>query len=204
DGLFFWSFYRGKDADLCLRELYAYAEGQGHPPDVAASYCVDHLLPVLRRERWVIILDGAEVVQHESGPWFGRLVHPELARLVEELATEPLSGVLVLTTRFPLPTLQTRRHARLIDLSVLDTASARGLLQSLGVRGTDADLDEAAAAMGRHAKAVELLGTWLTHFADAAATSYRAMPEGGDANASPEERSVSRVLAAFHSALHAE
>src|SRR5438270_834017 len=25
DGLFFWSFYRGKDADLCLRTLYGYA-----------------------------------------------------------------------------------------------------------------------------------------------------------------------------------
>src|SRR5437667_8269626 len=23
DGVFLWSFYRGKDADLCLRELYA-------------------------------------------------------------------------------------------------------------------------------------------------------------------------------------
>ena len=29
DGIFLWSFYRGKDADLCLRELYAYAAGQG-------------------------------------------------------------------------------------------------------------------------------------------------------------------------------
>src|SRR5205814_5844028 len=132
DGLFFWSFYRGKDADLCLRELYAYAEGLRQPPDVSTSYCVDHLLPVLRRERWVVVLDGAEVVQHESGPWFGRLVHPELARLVEELASEPLPGVVLLTTRFPLPTLQTRRYARLIDLNVLDAASARDLLTSLG------------------------------------------------------------------------
>ena len=27
DGVFLWSFYRGKDSDLCLRELFAYAEG---------------------------------------------------------------------------------------------------------------------------------------------------------------------------------
>src|SRR4051812_25675860 len=37
DGLFFWSFYRGKDADSCLRELYAYAARLGQSPDVAAS-----------------------------------------------------------------------------------------------------------------------------------------------------------------------
>src|SRR5262249_16051786 len=44
DGVFLWSFYRGKDADLCLRELYAYAEGLPAAPDLSASYCVDHLL----------------------------------------------------------------------------------------------------------------------------------------------------------------
>src|SRR5262245_43257551 len=51
DGLFLWSFYRGKDADLLLRQLYAYAEGRDEPGDVSASWCVDHLLPLLRRER---------------------------------------------------------------------------------------------------------------------------------------------------------
>src|SRR6516164_1380346 len=50
DGVFLWSFYRGKDADLCLRELYAYAQGVHHA-EVSAGYCVDHMLPVLRRER---------------------------------------------------------------------------------------------------------------------------------------------------------
>ena len=83
DGVFLWSFYRGKDADLCLRELYAYAEGLPHAPDVAASYCVDHLLPTLRRERWALVLDGTEVVQHDGGPWFGRFAHPELGRLLQ-------------------------------------------------------------------------------------------------------------------------
>src|SRR6516165_388405 len=52
DGVFLWSFYRGKDADLCLRSLYAYAEGLPSLPEVSASYCVDHLLPILAGERW--------------------------------------------------------------------------------------------------------------------------------------------------------
>src|SRR5262245_36710106 len=33
EGVFLWSFYRGKDADLCLRALYAYAAGLAEPPD---------------------------------------------------------------------------------------------------------------------------------------------------------------------------
>src|SRR5436309_14146618 len=87
DGVFLWSFYRGKDSDLCLRELFGYAEGLGQAPEVSASYCVDHLLPLLRRERWALVLDGTEVAQHDAGPWFGRFLHPELGRLLEELAS---------------------------------------------------------------------------------------------------------------------
>src|SRR4051812_8856378 len=125
DGLFLWSFYRGKDADLCLRELYAYAEGLDAAPDLSASYCVDHLLPILRRERWALVLDGIEIAQHERGAWFGRFVHPELGRLLEELAARPLPGVVVLTSRFPLPTLETRTHTRVCSLDSLAPASAR-------------------------------------------------------------------------------
>jgi hypothetical protein len=199
DGTFLWSFYRNKDSDSCLRELYAYAEGMTHAPDISASYCVDHLLGVLRRERWALVLDGAEVVQHETGSWFGRFIHPEVGRLLEELSSAPTPGVVVLTTRFPLPTLAARRHARIISLGALDRDSARGLLASFGVQGTAQDLDEAAAACGRHAKAVELLGTFLVGFKGASARAHRELPEPVlVAGAGAEEVHVTRVLAAYH------
>ena len=177
DGVFLWSFYRGKDADLCLRSLYAYAEGLAQPPELSASYCVDHLLPLLRRQRWAIVLDGTEVAQYDSGSWLGRFLHPELGRLLEELASETMPGVVVLTTRFPLPTLTSRRHARLISLSALDAASARALLVSLGVRGEEAVLEEVAAAGGYHAKAVELLATFLVRYHQGDARRYRELPK---------------------------
>jgi tetratricopeptide (TPR) repeat protein len=205
DGVFFWSFYRGKEADLCLRALYSYATGAAPAADLAASYCVDRVLPVLRRERWALILDGAEVAQYDAGSWQGRFLHPELGRLLEELASEPTPGVAVLTTRFDLPTLVHRRHARLLGLSTLDPESARGLLQSLGVHGAAADLDRVADAGGWHAKGVELLGTYLAHYHGGAAAQLKELPtplplEG----ASAEEQGVARVVAAFQAALAAE
>lgn len=196
DGLFFWSFYRAKDADLCLREWLAYAERLDTPPEVSAAWCVDRLLAVFRRERWAVVLDGAEVVQHEEGPWRGRFVHPDLGRLLEELASEPSPGVVVLTTRFELPTLARRRHVRLVSLDRLGADSARMLLASLGARG---DLDHVAAIAGRHAKAVELLGTYLVRFHDGDAERLDVPPGEDD-----EEASVARVLAAFQRALPAE
>jgi hypothetical protein len=205
DGIFLWSFYRGKDADLCLRSLYAYAEGMEHPADLSASYCVDHLLPILRREHWAVVLDGTEVAQYDGGSWLGRFVHPELGRLLEELASEPLPGVMVVTTRFPLPTLMTRRHARLISLSGLDAESARALLSSLGVRGEAASLDEVAGAGGHHAKAVELLGTFLVRYHQGDARLHKELPELARAEgASEEEYRVARVLAAYQQTLPEE
>jgi hypothetical protein len=212
DGIFLWSFYRGKDVDLCLRELYAFAADLAHTRDVSATYCVDHLLPLLRRQRLVLLLDGTEVVQYDSGPWFGRFIHPELGRLLEEIASAPMAGVVVLTTRFSLPELERRRHARVLGLAGLDGASARALLRGVGVRGSDADLDEAAAYAGFHAKAVELLGTLLVRFHDGDARRCRALeprlqpaeagtPTGEETD---EEHKVARVLAGYRSSLPTE
>lgn len=205
DDVFLWSFYRGKDADLCLRSLYAYAEELRQPPELSASYCVDHLLPLLRRERWAIVLDGTEVAQYDSGSWLGRFLHPELGRLLEELASEPLPGVVALTTRFSLPSLTTRRHARLISLSALDMQSARALLAHLGLRGEAAVLAEVAAVGGYHAKAVELLGTFLVRYHEGDARRHRDLPDlPRSEGASEEEHRVARVLAAFQQTLPQE
>ncbi len=201
DGVFLWSFYRGKDSDLCLRELLAYAEGFDKPPDVSASYCVDKLLPILTGERWALVLDGAEMVQHEQGAWFGRFVHPELGRLLEELASVALPGVVVLTSRFPMPTLEQRRHARIVSLDTLDLDSAVQLLDSFGVRGA---LAEAAASCGLHAKAVELLATYLVRYRQGRGESHRDLPTLAIDGASAEESHVLRVLQALQAVMPAE
>ena len=204
DGIFLWSFYRGKDSDLCLREMLAYSEGLDQPPDVSASYCVDRLLPVLRAERWALVLDGTEVVQHEQGAWLGRFVHPELGRLLEELASTAIPGVVVLTSRFPMPTLEQRRHARVISLSTLDADSAADLLASFGVSGNRDVLMEAAQSCGLHAKAVELLATYLVRYRQGRGEQHRELPILTMAGASDEENHVARVLQALQSAMPAE
>ena len=204
-GIFLWSFYRSKDSDLCLRELYAYAEGLSGAAEVSASYCVDHLLAVLRRERWAVAFDGTEVVQHDTGQWFGRFVHPEMGRLVEELASAPMPGVIVLTSRFPFPTLTHRLSARIISLGALDKDSACGLLGSFGVTGDDRDLVDAAASCGFHAKAVELLGTFLVRFKVGKASAWRELPDPLPApRASDEEVHVARMLTAYQNVLPQE
>jgi hypothetical protein len=205
EGVFLWSFYRGKDADLCLRQLLADVARTVPTADVSASYCVDRLLELLRCRRWAMVLDGLEVVQYDTGAWFGRIIHPELGRLLEELSSAPARGVVVVTTRFPLPELEKQRHARLVALSSLDGASARELLQSLGVRGDESELDAAALACGCHAKAVELLGTYLRHFHAGKCCGLADIIKGTrPPDVSDEEWHVARVLAVHQAALTQE
>jgi hypothetical protein len=158
----------------------------------------------MRRERWAVVLDGTEVVQHEQVAWLGRFVHPELGRLIDELASAPMPGAVVLTSRFPLPTLAHRRHAHAVSLATLDLDSGVGLLKCLGVHGASADLAEAAQSCGLHAKAVELLGTYLVRFRGGAATQYRELRTVREEGASDEELHVVRVLTALQDALPRE
>jgi hypothetical protein len=205
DGIFLWSFYRGKDGDVCLRQLYAAVAGVAGAGDVSASWCADHLVTLLRQRRWVVLLDGTEVVQYDSGSWTGRFLHPELGRLLEQLASAPQPGVTLVTSRFPLPDLDRRPCARAISLSALDVSSARRLLAMLGVRGSDPELDDAARWAGMHAKAVELLGTYLVHYHEGKAAGFRSLSEPCRMKgASDEEHHVTRVAAAYQAALPRE
>lgn len=192
DGLFFWSFYRGKDADLCLRTWYGYAYGYDSIPDVSASFAAAKLAEILRRERWAVVLDGVEVVQHDEGPWRGRFIHPDLGLLLAELAGDPGLGVIALTSRFEMPELSRRPFFRAVELGRLDPASARTLLRCLGVVGEDDALDAVANAAGRHAKAVELAGTLLTTYHDG-----RPDAAGIGSGDDDVEAAVRRVLTAF-------
>jgi tetratricopeptide (TPR) repeat protein len=104
------------------------------------------------------------------------------------------------------PTLVGRRHARVLSLSTLDVESAVALLRSLGVRGGDDVCEAAARAAGLHAKAVELLGTWLVRFHAGDAARHDRLPSlaANAADVSDEERHVLRVLDVFHTALPPE
>src|SRR5262249_15298980 len=75
---------------------------------------------------------------------------------------------------------------------------------SVGVRGTGPELDRLADLGGRHAKAVELLGTYLRRFHDGAAGRGADLPcPDYPDGLSAEERQVARVPAAFRRALPA-
>src|SRR5438132_7987308 len=75
DGVFLWSFYRGQDAGLCLRSLFAYAEGMSrdrkstrlNSSHTVISYAVFCLKKKTRRH--FVLQVGQQAIQHTTTPY---------------------------------------------------------------------------------------------------------------------------------------
>ncbi|SKA69228.1 NB-ARC domain-containing protein, partial [Thiothrix eikelboomii] len=166
--LFEWSFYaQGSSEDKqtsatpffshafaklgSTRERFASEEDKG-----------DHLAELLRGKRYVLVLDGLEPLQHGGAAVRGELKDKAIRQLLRQLARHPC-GLCIITTRIALHELSDRDAPTVIrhDLQNLTAADGIQLLQSLGVKGSAAELGKAVREYGGHALALSLLGNVL-------------------------------------------
>ncbi|QQZ29235.1 TIR domain-containing protein [Thiothrix subterranea] len=133
------------------RERFASEEDKG-----------DHLAELLRGKRYVLVLDGLEPLQHGGAAMRGELKDKAIRQLLRQLARHPC-GLCIITTRIALHELSDRDAPTVIrhDLQNLTAADGIQLLQSLGVRGSAAELGKAVREYGGHALALSLLGNVL-------------------------------------------
>ena len=115
-----------RTATCACASCYAYAEGLDRAAGgvgelLRRSAAADRL----RRERWAVVLDGTEVVQHEAGAWCGRFVHPGAGPAARRAGGRADAGRRGADdAAFRCRRWRQRRHARLISLSALDADSA--------------------------------------------------------------------------------
>src|SRR5262249_2218503 len=128
----------------------------------------------------------------------------ELGRLVEELATEPMPGVAVLTTRVSISRLSLRRDAPEGVLDGLAAPRARKLLQNPGGQGRGERVNSAGGTGGLATKAGEHVGTYLVRFQAAKAAKAANLPPPPAGDYSTEELHLTRVLQAFQQSLDEE
>ncbi|OJH40373.1 TIR domain-containing protein [Cystobacter ferrugineus] len=122
----------------------------------------ERLARYIQQERMLLILDGLEPLQAQPGPTWGRLKDPGLSVLVRELAFfNP--GLCVITSRVRVTDIDHFRNttAPVIELEGLSEAAGAELLQSLGVGGSQEELQQASRELGGHSLALNLLGTYL-------------------------------------------
>ncbi|MFZ1386197.1 MAG: SEFIR domain-containing protein [Thiolinea sp.] len=133
------------------RERFASEEDKG-----------DHLAELLHGKRYVLVLDGLEPLQHAIAAMRGALKDKAIRQLLRQLARHPC-GLCIITTRIALHELSDRAAPIVIrhDLQNLTVADGIQLLQSLGVKGSMAELGKAVREYGSHALALSLLGNML-------------------------------------------
>jgi tetratricopeptide (TPR) repeat protein len=149
------------------------------------------LADLARRDKALLILDGLEPLQDR----YQGIKDPALQRLVEELAREN-TGLCVITTREAVKELEDFSASALAcDLEQISPEAGRALLRVKGVRGTDTELEQASAAFGNHALAINLLASWLRAIPGHPIAQAATIPERPDL---PESsRQPRRVMAAF-------
>ncbi len=164
--VFGWSFYsqgtgeRVTSADQFIREAL---EWFGDPkPDVGSAWNKGkRLARLVQKKKTLLVLDGLEPLQSSHEFKRGKLKDPALEMLITGLAQKN-PGLCVITTRENLTGMdRSGPKAKQVDLDRISSEAGRALLRVAGLRGTDADLEDATKQFGFHALTLNLLAHYL-------------------------------------------
>ena len=168
--VFDWSFYSqgtsnqsSASADDFFTKAFEWFGQTGEvPKDPWAKG--EKLAALIAAERTLFVLDGLEPLQQPPGAYGGEFKDPAMKALLRYLAMRN-AGLCILTSRTEITDLKDFEHedgsCLRHPLHALDTEAARHLLQSLGVKGPDKELDEAIVWFKGHAYDLNLLGNYL-------------------------------------------
>ena len=120
----------------------------------------------LRNQSFILVLDGLEPLQHPSYILDGELKDVAIKEFLVEVHFCGLAqkrGLIVISSRQPLVESDawSKKRYLIINLQTLSNTNGRILLDKLGVKGREDELEQASEDMGGHALALVLLGKML-------------------------------------------
>lgn len=206
NSIFWWSFYSKPQVDDFFEAALAFLTGRPIRPASKLQRIsrIDMLGTLLacHSTRFLFVLDGLEVVQHDDPNQYGGLQSEELQSLLEFFAAPYHESVCLITSRTPL---RFRTHDTFIqhDLDRLDEIEGRTLLRKLGVDDTDSKLDEVVGDWEGHALTLTLIGTYFSACHNGKVVGLSIPIEDLATLAADERRAeqVSRVLGRYDQGL---
>ena len=163
DGIFWWGFYERRSVDEFFDGALAYLSGgKIDPRKIPSSNMKAQIIgAMLGAGRFLFVLDGLEVLQHQDGDMYGSILSPDLKAFLEFFASPDHGSFCLVTSRVPLMDLEEYTTYRHRDVERLLPQDGRDLLRKLGVRGDDDELDRVVADWGGHALTLSLLASYL-------------------------------------------
>lgn len=166
-----WSFYsqgttnRPTSADDFISSMLTWF-GDQDPSAGTAWDKGERLAGYIRKERTLLILDELESLQWSPGENEGKIKDPALQTLVRELAAHN-NGLCLVTSRLNVADIEDRTEARQrLSLKHLSPEASVELLSRKGVKGTGAQLLDAAVEYKGHCLALALLASYLEEACD--------------------------------------
>ncbi|MGV9254921.1 tetratricopeptide repeat protein [Streptomyces sp. NPDC003697] len=199
--IFWWSFTERASADDFLAAALEFTSGGTISPEElpdgrARAECVAGLLAL---GRFLFVLDGLEVIQHQDGDHYGALASSDLHDFLTFFATPGHRSFCLITTRAPVFDLVPYVTYQQIDVDPLQPLPGRELLRKLGVHGPDASLDQIVRDWGGHALTLSLMAAYLAkrYGGDVRRVTSLPAPDRGQ----PRDVMVRRILHEYDACL---
>ncbi len=161
-GVFWWGFYDKSSVDEFFEALLTFlVEGIDPNSLPSAKVKAQVINAMLKSGRYLFVLDGLEVLQHQDGDDYGLLKSVDLRDWLREFAAVGHESFCLISSRAPLLDLidfTTYTHR---DVERLTVDEGRDLLRKLGVIGTDAELKKVVQEWDGYALVLSLLGSYL-------------------------------------------
>ncbi|MEP7133506.1 MAG: trypsin-like peptidase domain-containing protein [Chloroflexota bacterium] len=163
DGVFWWGFYENKSVDEFLEAALKYMSGgRIDPRAVPSSNLRAQIIgAMLGTGKYLFVLDGLEVMQHQEGDQYGLLQSNDLRDLLTFFARLDNQSFCLITSRAPMLDLMDYTTYTHRDVDRLSEEDGYDLLVKLGVNGTQQQLDDIVSNWNGHALTLSLIGSYL-------------------------------------------
>lgn len=163
DGVFWWGFYENRSVDEFLEAALKYMSGgRIDPRQVQSSNLRAQIIgSMLGSGRYLFVLDGLEVLQHQDGDQYGLLQSNDLRDLLTFFARPDNQSFCLITSRAPLLDLMEYTTYTHRDVDRLSEEDGRALLRRLGVKGRDTEFNKVVADWDGHALTLSILAAYL-------------------------------------------
>ncbi|NET61858.1 MAG: trypsin-like peptidase domain-containing protein [Symploca sp. SIO2E6] len=161
DGVFWWDFNQKPYVDEFFSQVFEYLDlGEINLNSLISLDAKAAIIGSLKG-RYLFILDGIEVVQHQSGDDYGLLTNKELCSFLRSFAQGNHQSFCLVTSRAPLLDLLDYTTYTEREVNPLTIQEGSSLLQQLGVKGTNAALEQVVKDWGGYALMLSLIAAYL-------------------------------------------
>lgn len=163
NGIFWWNFYAKPNFEEFLFQTFNYLDGNKilKGKKISKQAQLHFVAAMLYAKKYIFILDGFEVMQHQGGDLYGLIKDKNLRAFIEIMASLKCESFCLITSRAPVLDLVEFSTFSQIEVRSLSKKDGISLLKTLGVQGEDSKIGNVIEKWDGHALTLSLLGSLL-------------------------------------------